>query len=205
MGVAIVGGGAIGSAIACFLAADPAFDGRIVVIERDPTYRQASSALSAASIRQQFSTPENIRMSQFSFDWLRDAGRQLAIDDTADAPASVVDVGLTEAGYLYLASVASESVLRENHAVQRAEGVDVALLPPDALAARYPWLAVDDLALGSLGLAGEGWFDGYALVAGLRSKALSSGVEYRTTEAIGLGLERGRVASVTLADGTTLP
>ena len=46
--VVIVGGGAIGSAIACFLASDPAFDGRIVVIERDPTYRRASSALSAS-------------------------------------------------------------------------------------------------------------------------------------------------------------
>src|SRR6476661_4717099 len=78
--VAIIGGGAIGSSIAYFLASDPTFDGHVTVIERDPTYRQASSALSASSIRQQFSTPENIRMSRFGFGFLADAGRHLAVD-----------------------------------------------------------------------------------------------------------------------------
>ena len=55
--VAIIGGGAIGSAVAYWLTADPAFAGEVVVVERDPAYRAASSALSASSIRQQFSTP----------------------------------------------------------------------------------------------------------------------------------------------------
>ena len=55
--VAIVGGGAMGSSIAYHLKSDPNFTGRVVVIERDPSYARASSALSASSIRQQFSTP----------------------------------------------------------------------------------------------------------------------------------------------------
>jgi FAD-dependent oxidoreductase domain-containing protein 1 len=59
---------------------------------------------------------------------------------------------LTERGYLYLASEAGAATLRENHATQRAQGVGVALLEPDALGQRFPWLNVDDLALGSLGL-----------------------------------------------------
>ncbi len=37
--VVIVGGGVIGSSVAYWLAADPDFDGSIVVIERDPTNR----------------------------------------------------------------------------------------------------------------------------------------------------------------------
>ena len=36
--VAIAGGGVMGSAVAYFLAADPDFDGSVVVIERDPAY-----------------------------------------------------------------------------------------------------------------------------------------------------------------------
>jgi hypothetical protein len=41
----------------------------------------------------------------------------------------------------------------------------VALLSPQQLAERFPWLALQDVVLGSLGLSGEGWFDGYLLLA----------------------------------------
>ncbi len=97
----------------------PGFDGSVAVIERDPTYARASSALSASSIRQQFSTPENIRMSLFGIEFLREIDRHLSLDD---GPA--VDVGLHEGGYLYLATAEFEAALRANHDVQVAEGAD---------------------------------------------------------------------------------
>ena len=199
--VAIIGGGAIGSSIAYFLASDPTFDGHVTVIERDPTYRQASSALSASSIRQQFSTPENIRMSRFGFGFLADAGRHLAIDGE---DAMAVDVGLKERGYLYLAAPGRETALREIHDVQEAEGAPVVLLSPAELAARFPWLAVDGVGLGSLGLHGEGWFDGYGLVQAFRRKARALGVDYLAAEVVGIRLEGRRAVAVTLGDGSEL-
>ena len=61
--VVIIGGGAIGSAIAYFLSRDPAQEPfEVTVVERDFSYSQASSALSASSIRQQFSTAINIEI-----------------------------------------------------------------------------------------------------------------------------------------------
>jgi FAD-dependent oxidoreductase domain-containing protein 1 len=185
----IVGSGAIGGAVAVHLLEDPAYDGRVTVIERDPTFRRASSALSAASIRRQFSTPENIRMSAYSFDWLRDR----------------LDVGLHESGYLYLASPAMAGALEEIHAIQRTEGADVVLLRPPELLARFPWLALDGIALGSLGRSGEGWFDGYALVQGLRARARELGANLVSGEVVAIEVIRGRVASVTLADGSRMP
>ena len=74
--VVIIGGGVIGSAIASFLLRDPAFGGTVTVIERDPTYARASSALSASSIRQQFSTPVNIAIGQFGIEFMRDLGHR---------------------------------------------------------------------------------------------------------------------------------
>ena len=123
----IVGGGAMGSSIAWHLAGDPNFDGTVTVIERDPTYTRASSALSASSIRQQFSTPLNIHLSRYGIGFLRQAKELLD-----------VDLGLREPGYLFLASPAGEAVLRANNAIQRGEGCAVELLDPAALAGRFP-------------------------------------------------------------------
>lgn len=75
--VVICGGAAIGSSVAYHLAAEPGFSGKVLVIEKDPTYRYSASALSAASIRQQFSSAVNIRISLFGIDFLRDIGRHL--------------------------------------------------------------------------------------------------------------------------------
>jgi glycine/D-amino acid oxidase-like deaminating enzyme len=197
--VAIVGGGVMGSAIACFLLADPAFSGRPLVIERDPTYRQASSALSASSIRQQFSTPENIRMSRFGWEFLRGIDEHLAVD--GEPPP---DIGLVEGGYLYLAGPAHAATLREVHAIQVAEGARVAVLDRDALAERFPWMALDGIELGSLGLAGEGWFDGYGLLSAFRRKAQALGARYVAAEAVGMERRGGRIETVRLGDGTSV-
>jgi FAD-dependent oxidoreductase domain-containing protein 1 len=193
--VAIVGGGAVGSSIAYFLANHPRFRGEVAVIERDPTYRYASSALSASAIRQQFSTPVNIAISQFGIEFLRTLGERLAVGD--EHP----DVGLAEPGYLFLATPAGVPVLERNHAVQRAHGVDVTLLTPAGLGARFPWMNTAGLAAASLGRSGEGWFDGYALLQAYRRKAIALGVAYVAQAATGFARTGRRVTAVTLAGG----
>ncbi|NCT83104.1 MAG: FAD-binding oxidoreductase [Comamonadaceae bacterium] len=194
--VIIIGGGVMGAATACFLARD--HGAAVTVVERDPSYAQASSSLSLSSIRQQFSQPVNMGLSRWSVEFLRRAADELATPD--DRPA----IGLVEPGYLYLAGAAGAATLRELHALQRAEGVDVALLEPAALAARFPWLAVDDVALGSLGLSGEGWFDGPALHRAFRRKAQACGVRFVPAEGVGFETGAGRVSALRCADGTRL-
>lgn len=196
--VVIVGGGAMGSAVAYWLTADPGFAGEVAVIERDPSYARASSALSAGSIRQQFSTPVNIRVSQFGIGFLRAASELLALGD--ERPA----LNLRETGYLFLSTPAGLENLTANHAVQRAHGADVALLSPAELRGRFPWLAVDDLAGGSLGLSGEGSFDGYGLLRALRARASAQGARFIRGEVTGLVVADARVRAVRLADGTAL-
>lgn len=177
--VVIVGGGVIGSAIAYFLTRDDAAC-EVTVLERDPGYRQASSALSASSIRQQFSTAVNVRISRFGIEFFRDIGERLAVGD--ERP----DIGLVEPGYLYLARTpAGAATLRANHRLQTTEGAAIALLEPGDLARRFPWLTTSDLTLGALGLTGEGWYDGYAVLQAFRRKARAQGATFRHAEARG--------------------
>ena len=191
--VVIVGGGVIGAAIACFLARDHGTG--VTVLERDPTYARASSALSAASIRQQFSTPVNIALSQWSLAFLRRAGDELAVG--GDRP----HVGLTLPGYLYLATAQGQAALRENQRVQRAHGASIELLTPQQLGARFPWLAAGDLALGSLGAGSEGWFDGPALMFALRKKAIACGARFVQADVQGFESTGDRVVAALARDG----
>ena len=195
--VLIVGGGVLGAATACFLARD--HGAAVTVLESDPRYARASSALSASSIRQQFSQPVNIALSQWSLAFLRRVGEELAVD--GEAPA----LGLVEPGYLYLASAAGVAGMRAQHALQRRCGADILLLEPTALQLRFPWLNVDDLALGSLGLSGEGWFDGPALHQAFRRKAISLGARFVHAEATGFDTASDSVQAVRDAQGRRWP
>ncbi len=196
--VVIVGGAVIGSASAFFLAQALPRSARVLVLEADPSYAHCATTRSLASIRHQFSTPENVRMSMFGTQFLREAATHLAV--AGESPL----IGFVEGGYLFLAGEVGWPVLERNHVVQRAEGADVALLDSAALRARFPWLTSHDLAGGSLGLSGEGWLDGHGLMSGFQRKARSLGVEYRAARAVALEHEGVSVTGVRLMDGTRI-
>jgi sarcosine oxidase len=193
--IVIIGGGVIGSAIAYFTAVDPAFQGRILVIEKDPTYAEAATARSAGGIRQQFSTPENIRMSIFGAAFVKAAAEHLSL------PGERVDLPFVENGYLFLATAAGLPVLARNHALQTELGAEIAFLDPAGLRQRFPWLNTEDLAGGSHGLANEGWTDPYSLLQAFRRKAIQLGVEYRKDAVAGMLRESDRITAVELAGG----
>lgn len=198
MKVVIVGGGAIGSSAAYHLASNPDFKGEIVVVERDPTYTRASSMLSASGIRQQFSTPVSVQMSQYGLDFIRNAETRLEVDGQGPL------LGFKEIGYLFLATESGAAVLRENQALQTSLGANIALLNPAELAAHFPWLSTDGIALGSYGVTGEGCFDGPGLLQGLRRKARALGVRYIAAECTGFVQSGARVTGVTLGSGEVL-
>jgi glycine/D-amino acid oxidase-like deaminating enzyme len=195
--VIIVGGAVHGASVAYHLAAT-GFDGKVVVIEKDPTFKTAATALSAGSIRQQFSTPANIDISLYGIQFLRDIGTLLEVD--GDMPS----VGLHEGGYLFLATPEGAAGLAANHALQTAHGADILHLDKAGLAARFPYVATDDIAAGCWGRTGEGWFDGYALAQALRRKAKSLGVEMMTGEVAAIGTPGRATSEVRLVDGTML-
>lgn len=139
--VVIIGGGAIGSSIACQLK-ERARDGlRIVVLEQDKTYSKASTTLSVGGLRQQFSLEENILMSLYAADFFRNVKRFLG---------DHVNLNFVPHGYLFLATEESAEILERNSILQNRLGAKNIILTPKKLKARFPWLNTDDIALGKI-------------------------------------------------------
>ena len=198
--VVIVGGAVIGSAVAYFLAANPDFGGSILIVERDPFFAKASTSLSAASIRTQFSNAINVKISQFGSTFIRDFASTMQVPGE---PAP--DLNFHSGGYLFLAATPDqEQVLRENHAVQRACGADVVLWDQQELARAFPHLNVDDITLASYGQSGEGWFSNTGLMNGFRAKARALGADYVHDEVVAMARMGDRITSVTLKSGAVV-
>jgi len=197
--VVIIGGAVMGSSVAYFLSENPDFRGTVLVVEQDPTYAKSSTALSAASVRHQFSNPVNIAISQFCTEFITNFHERVEVD--GESP----DLGFRETGYLFLATGAGMDTLRRNHAVQRRCGAKVSLLDPDEIRRRFPFLFTDDLAGASLGDHHEGTLDANSLLQGFRRRARHNSVEYLDDRVVGLTLGHGRVITVDLEAGGQIP
>ncbi|MEM7075809.1 MAG: FAD-binding oxidoreductase [Pseudomonadota bacterium] len=194
--VVIVGGAIMGSAAAWYLSHSTGFDGRILVVERDMSFEKTSTAHTTSCIRQQFSLPLNIEISQYAAQFIEN------LSDYMGEDADVPDLKIDSYGYLYLAADEVQAdTLRNNQVIQRKTGTPTELLSPQVIAERYPFMRVDDLCLGSINTQNEGYFDGWALFDAFRKNALGSGVEYIENEVIAFGRDRltGHITSVRLA------
>ena len=91
--VVVIGGAVMGASTAFWLTKlHPGLD--VLVVERDPTFARASTALSAAGIRQQFTTAINVEISRFGIGFIKDFQQSLGHD------VGIASLGLRENGYL---------------------------------------------------------------------------------------------------------
>ncbi|WP_315898776.1 FAD-binding oxidoreductase [Tateyamaria omphalii] len=196
--VVIVGGAIMGASTAWFLMDNPDFNGRVLVVERDPTYSQCSTAHTNSCMRQQFSTELNVRISQFAADFVKNIRTYMGGDER------VPELGIRSFGYMYLADTdAFADTLRRNIKVQHAAGAATKLMTPDEIKAAYPFYNVDDIVLGSINTVDEGYWDGAAVFDWWRRQSRERGVEYIENEVVAMTRDGSgtRIDSVTLASG----
>ena len=193
--IVIIGGAMMGSAAAWFLSHHPQFDGRILVIERDPSYAFCSTSHTHSCLRQQYSSALNIKIAQFAVDMVRRFKHHM--NDPA-AP----DIALDSFGYMYLAKTeAFADQLRRNQQLQASLGAGTKILSADEIARAYPFYHFDDIILGSHNPRDEGYFDGAAIFDWWRRAAMQKGVTYRHDTVVGLDHDAQRVKAVRLASG----
>jgi L-2-hydroxyglutarate oxidase LhgO len=89
--VVIVGGGVVGSASAHYLRKN-GFKGTIALVEKDTSWALGCTARSVGGLRQQFSTPENIRLSKFGVTLVKNLKQEFGPD---------ADIGFTLAAFVH--------------------------------------------------------------------------------------------------------
>jgi sarcosine oxidase subunit beta len=186
--VAIIGGGIIGASTAYHLARKGCTD--VIILEKD-LLAQASTGLSAGGIRQQFSHPANIRLSQEAVRLFERFEEELG-----------ADVEFRQVGYLFLAQ--SEDVWQEflvNVETQRQLGVPVEVLTPEEIKRRWPYLNVDDLRGGTF-CPQDGYADPYMAAMGFANAARRLGVRIEEqTKVTAIQIAAGEVRGVDTTRG----
>ncbi len=194
--VVIVGGSVVGSSVAWHLR-EEGFTGRIVVIERDASYRRASAALAMGGIRQQFCTPVTVQMVQFSVELWKVFDRRMTVATYSPR------VWFRQRGYLFLADAATAPRLMARYEAERRAGAIVEMLAPDAIRQLVPDLALDDIVFGVFG-SQDGYGSPREVLWGFRHAAEARDIEYLSGEVTSVERTGDRVSGAVLADGTRI-
>jgi sarcosine oxidase subunit beta len=164
--VAVVGGGVIGLSVARELLL--AGVDRVVVLEREASVGQGSSARANGGVRAQFTTRANIEFSAFS----------IAELERLDAATGLL--GFHQTGYLLLCGTeAGEQALAAGFALQRSLGVDARWLTPAEALELVPFLRPDGLRAATFH-GRDGFLDPHGVVAALRAETERLAAEVRT-------------------------
>jgi len=187
--IVIIGGGIMGVSTAYYLAKRGCRD--VVVLERD-LIAQASTGLSLGGIRQQFSEPANIRLSQESVRVFE------AFQEEFET-----DINFRQVGYLFLAQ--KENTWQEflsGVRKQRQNGVSVEVYSPQDIKERWPFLNVEDLKGGTFG-PDDGYADPYLTAMGYARAARNLGVRLEErTEVVGLRVKGAKILGVETTRGS---
>jgi sarcosine oxidase subunit beta len=187
--IVIIGGGITGISTAYFLAQKG--QAQVVLLEKD-LLAQASTGLCVGGIRQQFTHPANILLSQKTIRFLEKLKKD-----------SQTDIGFHQVGYLFLAQKQKtwEDFL-DSVPIQRAYNVPVEVLSPGEIKERWPYLRVDDLMGGTFG-PDDGYVDPYRLAMALANRARDSGaLILENTEVKEILIRQNRVEGVETTQGT---
>ncbi|RLE06664.1 MAG: hypothetical protein DRJ06_07360 [Candidatus Aminicenantes bacterium] len=194
--VVIVGGGVMGSSSAYHLMSAEK-NLRVAVVEKDPAYTYASSTLSMANIRIQFSLKENVQISQYAFDFLDRFEEEMAVD--GEKP----DISYRREGNLFLVDEAGREMAKAAVALQKSLGCQIEWWSPEQIRKQYDLYNPNGYAGGTFGPE-DGYLDAYSVLMGFKKKARFLGAEFINDEVVDILVDAHSVTGVKLASGDML-
>ena len=194
--VIIIGGATMGACTAWFLASNPDFKGRVLIIEKDMSFEKSQSAASNNCMRQQFANPINVQIGLFAADFVKNFRENLG------GSPEVPELFVRNFGYLYLSdNSALTEVLQRDQKVQAEAGAGTRMVSSEEIAKAYPFYKLDDIEAGSLNTENEGYYNAPLMVEWLIRKSIECGVEYIQNEVASIQRDGDSIAGVTLATG----
>lgn len=191
--VAVIGGGIIGSATAhALLSLEPGL--RVAVIERDPSFFRSSTALSLANFRIQFGLRENILISMYGIDVIRDFDRQMSVS------GEVPGISFRQEGNLFLWQPEQETGGRRALELQNELGGNTRWLDPREVKALVPSYTGGSFSGGTY-TSLDGYVDPHGMLTGYRKKFRAMGGHPVTGEVTGIGFRRDGTWMLTLKEG----
>ncbi|UCH95693.1 MAG: FAD-binding oxidoreductase [Candidatus Aminicenantes bacterium] len=172
--VIIVGGGIMGCTAAYYLiTGDDQLN--IAVIERDPTYSQASTTLSMANVRIQFSLQENIQISQYASETFETFADVMAVEGIKPG------IDYRREGNLFMVKKEDRKAAQNALSLQKHLGCPVEWWSIETIKQHFPLYQPGGLAGGTFGPA-DGHLDPYSLLMGYKKKAKTLGVTFISDE-----------------------
>jgi sarcosine oxidase subunit beta len=175
----IIGGGVVGASIAYHLAKRNAKN--ILILERENQQGLGSTGKATGGIRQQFGTEINVKMSQYSIEFLRNCE---------------FDAEYQPRGYLFFATNQNElNYLKQNVKLQKSLGVtDVEVVDKQAISEMIRGMNCEDIVGGSF-CQSDGFINPIALMKGYTNNA--NGVKIETAnEVLKIETKKGKVVAV---------
>jgi glycine/D-amino acid oxidase-like deaminating enzyme len=194
--VIIAGGGVMGCATAYYLLKmNPGL--QVAIVEKDPTYRYASTILSDGNVRIQFNLKENIQISQYGNEILATFAEDMAVGE------KVPHVAARRQGNLFLADENGRTEAELGLKLQQSLGCQVEWLSAAQIKAAYPTYQIEGCVGGTLGRE-DGSVDPNAVLMGYKDKATALGAHYIQAEVAELLTDVKQVSGVRLASGDIL-
>ncbi len=194
--IIIIGGGLMGASTAYHLIKqDQSLN--IAVIEMDPTYEKASSALSFANIRTNFSLKENIQISQHTTEVLKTFETDMQVD--GDQPY----ISWRQEGNLFLYDEKTIQAAQASYQLQKSLDCAVEWWTPDQIKQNYPLYNLDTIVAATFG-SNDGYLDGYCFLGAYKSKSRSLGVKYLEAEVTEILHDDGKVTGIKCSSGQSL-
>ncbi|XP_032529975.2 FAD-dependent oxidoreductase domain-containing protein 1-like [Danaus plexippus] len=179
--IVVIGGGFIGSSVAYWLKTKAGEGLSVVVLDKDPIYKKSKKIYSHGVLSQHYSLLENIYLSQYSGEFLRNIKEHLV---------EGIDIQFYPHGYLTLASEKYANKLENNMSLLKESGINNKLLTVEEIQRAYPWIDTTGIKLGCVSTESEGIFDANALLNGFIVKSKQLGACYIQGEVVSFDIER---------------